>query len=161
MYLFNPNKFTVDYSKGKITEKSKRNLAVLWLCFAVFGWAAGSSGFSNFYSDLPSILMMAVYILILIIPVFAVYSAFKANGGDEGKGFIEKFFCLSALIIAKLSISYAMIVFIYAVLFTLLREFNDGFKLSIDYYLFTGLTIIYELLYIGQLNKYIKKIAMN
>jgi hypothetical protein len=158
MYLFNPGKFTVDYSQGKVTEKSKRNLAVLWLCFAVFGWAAGSSGFSNFYSDLPSILIMAVYIIILIIPVFAVYSSFKANGGDQGKGFVEKFFCLSALIIAKLSISYALIVFLYAVVFTMLREFDDGFKLSIDYYLFTGLTIMYELVFIRQLNKYMNKL---
>jgi hypothetical protein len=159
MYLFNPNKFTVDFSEGKVTEKSKRNLTVLWLCFAIFGWAAGSSGFSNFYSDLPSIIIMALYIFILIIPVFSVYSAFKSNGGENGKGFVEKFICLSALIITKLSISYAIIVFIYAVIFTLFREYDEGFKLSVDYYLFTGLTIIYELIFIGQLNKYMKKIA--
>ena len=159
MYLFNPNKFSNDYSEGKVSEKSKRNLTVLWLCFAVFGWAAGSSGFSNFYSDLPSLLIMALYLIILIIPVFSVYSAFKANGGEEGRNFVEKFICLSALIIAKLSISYAIIVFIYAVIFTLLREYDDGFKLSIDYYLFTGLTIIYELIFIAQLNKFIKKLA--
>ena len=159
MYLFNPKRFTADYSEGKVSEKSKRNLAVLWLCFAVFGWAAGSPGFSNFYSDLPSLIIMLVYILILIIPLFSVYSAFKANGGESGKGFVEKFYCLSALIIAKLSISYAVIVFIYAVIFTLLREYDDTFKLSIDYYLFTGLTILYELIFIIQLNKYMKKLA--
>ena len=152
MYL-NYKKFVKDYKNGQVNEKEKYKLVSFAVLLTVFGWAAGMVDFASFFSDIPGIIIIAVYLFILLIPFIALKVTFGINQKGGGSDFTEKFVCLSSVVLIKLSISYAVLIILYVAAYTLLKEFANIVYYEVQYYFTTALTLIYGLIYLSNMKK--------
>ena len=113
----------------------------------MLGWVTGVVDFSNFYSDIPAIIQLAIFILIVLFPFITLFSAFKKAKNNEGINFISSFIVLSSISLKKILISFAFVIVAYVVAYTLLKEFLDIVYYDVQYYFSITIILIIQMLY--------------
>ena len=151
---------------GKIIAKNlsineQKSALIFFTILFVFGWVSGFVDYSNFYSDIPALIQLGIFLCIIAIPFITLFSAFKIARNNIEINFISTFIVLSSFIIKRLLINFSIIIFLYVVSYTLLKEFLDIVFYEVQYYFSNIIILLIEFAYFRKLIKYFKFIYEN
>lgn len=132
---------------NNLSVAEQKSALVFHTILFVLGWVTGVVDFSNFYSDIPAIIQLAIFVLIVIFPFFTLLSSLKKAKKNESINFIFAYVVLSSISLKKLLISFAFVVVAYVAAYTILKEFFDIVYYDIQYYFSIVIIFGIELLY--------------
>ncbi len=145
---------------GTLPLNEKRNQLLFLLFLFLIGWSAGFLDYSNFFSDVPALILMGIYLFIITIPLIAVFQTFHIATGNK-ENYIENFVIITAHVLKKLSISYALIYLIYVAAYTFLKESSNIVFYDVQYYFVTIISLIYSIIFLTKINTYFKYLYGN
>lgn len=132
---------------NNISVDEQKSALVFHTILFILGWVTGVVDFSNFYSDIPAIIQLAIFVLIVIFPFITLISSFKKAKKNERINFILAYILLSSISLKKLLISFAFVIVAYVAAYTILKEFFDIVYYDIQYYFSIVIIFVIELLY--------------
>ncbi|HRP01151.1 MAG TPA: hypothetical protein PLE30_00725 [Candidatus Kapabacteria bacterium] len=143
---------------NSVSISEQRSALIFLSIIFMLGWASGIVDYSNFYSDIPALIQLAIFAIIILLPFYTIILSSKYANNTKSISFLATFIFLSSYTIKRLLVSFAFLIIIYVASYTVLKEFYDIVLYEVQYYFSTGIILFCVLLYHQRIIKYIKYI---
>ncbi len=148
---------------SKIVNKNisigeQRSALIFLTILFVIGWASGIVDYSNFYSDVPALIQLSIFICIILFLFLTILKAYQIAKNNLEINFISTYIILSSFIIKKLLISFSLIALVYVISYTLLKEIYDIVFYEVQYYFSCFIILLYSYIFYNKIINYFNHI---